>query len=1129
MSRCPDSTRIAAYLDDRLFEEERRVLEEHFAGCESCWREFADSVACLAELRAEETTAVPAPRRLARLKHRLATKHGRSAAIAATLALVVGASGWLSYDRLVAPAAGEASELHAGVVERRPVVPRFTGAEWKPRPSDRVRGVTAAPSLEPGAWRYQKRVDEARLAAGDSPSGAQLQRLGAAYLLAGDADQGLQTLERATAAVPEDAHALSDLGAAYLARGIERDDGNDVAQALETIDRALEGAPDLLEARFNRALALEEMTLPGEASRAWRMYLELDARSPWAEEARERLEHLARRPVEVPAAAQLRAAIVAAATAGDVAKLAALVDEHRQEAREAFQLDLMPAWGAATIDGDAVDAAEHFASAARLAALWERQTEDRSLARQIADVERSPLERMAFARGHQALARGIDALEALQLEPARTALATARRELPASAAARAWADLYTVACDFYRQGPEPALSRRLEALLPLAESDAPLRAYLGWMRGLLHFGRGEPQAIELYEQSLREFERLEEIDHVAWLHSLSGDALTLFGDLPRAWSHRREVLAAFPRLTHGERRFEVLLGPAIGAAYLERRPHVAASLLSELASQPQGWAPRQSAELQLWLSRVRTTLGDRKQALAHWQAAKAWLWQVEDRDIRQRLAAELQAASGSIATSPAAAVAALSKTIDRSRGGAPDFRYPGLLLERARAYRLLGDEPRALADLREGVDWLSRQPAAGPVQSLWSQRLARGDDLFDELVAAELAAGQLERAFVAAERDRWRTFSRSVGTQRGAARPLAAEDMPSTLMALRKELGPGTALLYFCLLDKEALLWRVESAGVSTIRLQAPPAAITARATQLQTDLAAGAWTSHTGATARGLYRDLILPAGLGDDVRRLVIVPDGPLDQLPFAALVDPRSGRFLVEQRTVEVSPSAASFLAGRTRQEQLRSQPPSVLAFGDPLPDSELYPTLRPLAAAREEARLVARSYRRREVLVGERATREALLARAGDYSVLHFAGHAVNNLVDPSRSSLALAHAPNSDQPGAVFAYELAPAHFDRTRLVVLAGCGTGSGPASGGSETLSLARAFLAARVPTVVASFWPVADGRTVELMTALHTGLARGQEPAAALRAAQLSLLRSGDPGLRSPSTWAAFGVLGG
>jgi CHAT domain-containing protein len=97
------------------------------------------------------------------------------------------------------------------------------------------------------------------------------------------------------------------------------------------------------------------------------------------------------------------------------------------------------------------------------------------------------------------------------------------------------------------------------------------------------------------------------------------------------------------------------------------------------------------------------------------------------------------------------------------------------------------------------------------------------------------------------------------------------------------------------------------------------------------------------------------------------------------------------------------------------------------------------------------------------------------------------------------------------------------------LVVLAGCGTASGPVSGGAGSLSLARAFLAARVPTVVASLWPVVDDRTAHVMTALHTRLSGGDDPAHALREAQVMLLRSPDPELRSPSTWAAFRAFGG
>jgi len=956
-------------------------------------------------------------------------------------------------------------------------------------------------------------------------------------LLAGSADEGLQALERATVAGPGDPRALSDLGAAYLARGVAGGDGNDVAEALETIDRALVAAPDLLEARFNRALALDEMPLPGEAARAWQAYLELDAQSPWAAEARGRLEKLARPAAATSNASQLRADIVRAADEdtdrlvdrradrlGD--RLGDLVSRHRQEAREAFALDLLPVWAGAVLDGDEAEASVRLAAARRVAAEWQRQTDDRSLLRQVEEIESAGADRESFARGHRALALGLRTLEAMQVGKAAAALADAQRELPASSAARVWADLSALACEFYRRGPESALLQQFESLAPRAEGDEPLRAHLAWLLGLLHARRGELQTLARYEESLAGFERLGESDHVLWLHWLLGDVQALYGDLPRAWGHRRQMLAALPGLTHQAWRFNLLLGPATGTAFLEGRAHVASALLDELSATPMPLGPSQAAELELWRSQIALELGEREPARVALRAATAWLGQIDDVAVRRGFAAELQAANGLSAEASPAALASLSKTIDRMRTGAPNFRFPALLLERARAYRQAGDQRRAAADLREGAAWLVRQSSPDPVQGLWLERLSGGDALFEELVSLEMAAGRADRAFEVAEQARSRDPLAAAAQQTKAG--VSAQDRPSTLNALQERLEPGTTVLYFCLLAKEALLWRVDSTGAALIRLEARPAELADWATQLRTDLAAGAWTPRTREVARRLHRGLITPARLGGDVHKLVVVVGGALDQLPFAALVDPQTGRFLVEERAVETAPSAAAFLAAQARARQLGSQRPSILAVGDPRADQELYPGLAALPAAADEARQVAQLYARREVLLGDRATAGLLLARAGAYDVLHFAGHAVVNRVDPSRSSLALARGAGGDRPGALFAFELSAQRFERTRLVVLAGCGTGSGPESASAGTLSLARAFLVARVPSVVASLWPVADGRTVELMTALHAGVSRGEEPAEALRAAQLTLLKAREPALRSPSTWAAFRILG-
>lgn len=1125
MLRCPDSARIAAYLDDRLFEEERRALEEHFTTCESCWGVFADSVATIAEMRLEAGADQVTLRRPSLLAAALAAGYRRWTAAAAFLC-VVGLTGWFVHGRSDTASGAELVGA-AGIFERRPVLPRFTGSDWKPEPEDRVRAAGATSTPQRGAWRYLKLVDEAKAAVGDSPDARQLERLGAAYFLAGHSEQGLQTLERASVAAAGDGAVLNDLAAGYLGRGIENDDGNDMAEALELLGRALEVDPDRLDASFNRALALELMPLPVQARRAWQHYLDLDPHSKWAGEARQRLQRLALPPALAPTTAELRVGIVATAAAKD-ASLEGLVRAHRQEAREAFELDLLPAWGRAVVEGDQLEAVTRLESARRLAIEWQRQTNDRSLVRQVAEIERAGAAAHRFARGHQALAAGLEALEKVRIGEAADALSTAVAELPKYSAAHAWAAVSALACESYRRPPDDLLSNQLDSLAARADDDEPLRAHLAWLRGLLRLRRGDAQSLPLLEEALDGFEQLDETDHVVWLDYVLGDARALFGDLPRAWQHRRKVLAALPALTHPERRFSLVLGPATGAAFMEERPHVGSELLGELSTPVTPWEPRKAAELELWRSRVELKLGQRGKARAALGEGTAWLWQVDDVAVRRRLAAELQTANGLVTEPGPAAVASLSATIERARRLGPDFRFPSLLLERARTYRQAGDKARAIADLDEGTEWLMRQPLADSVQSLWSERLAGGDALFDELVSLQLDTGHPERAFVTAERARSRGISRTAPGEH-AIGGIPAEDSAPTLTVLKGRLDAGTALLYFCLLEKEAILWRVDSAGAVMVRLQARPDELAAWATQLQTDLAAGAWTPRTREVARRLYRELLTPAQLAGNVHKLVIIPDGQLDQLPFAALVDPRTERFLVEQQVIEVAPSAATFVAARARGRQLNAGRPSILAVGDPRPDLEHYQNLLPLPAAANEARRVAQLYSRRDVLVGERATRDALLASARNYDVLHFAGHALVNRVDPSRSSLALARSPNSMQPGALFAYELSASRFAHTRLVVLAACGTGSGVQSDSAGTLSLARAFLAARVPSVVASLWSVPDGSTGELMAAFHAHVSRGEQPAEALREAQLTLLRAGESALRSPSAWASFQALGG
>jgi CHAT domain-containing protein len=334
-------------------------------------------------------------------------------------------------------------------------------------------------------------------------------------------------------------------------------------------------------------------------------------------------------------------------------------------------------------------------------------------------------------------------------------------------------------------------------------------------------------------------------------------------------------------------------------------------------------------------------------------------------------------------------------------------------------------------------------------------------------------------------------------------------------------------MLFYAVLGDRVLVWRISRAGATLIPLPVRSGELAHWIQALRTDLAAGAWTAGTRRVAQKLYATLLLPAHLDDP--SLVIVPDKDLHSLPFAALVDPVTGRFLVEERELAVAPSVALYLRGHDRWRELPQAPPqSAVVVGDPTVDHVLFPGLLPLPGAREEARKIAALYPRHELLLGSAATRAALLASTGRGEVLHFAGHAAVNAVAPERSSLPLAAAPTVAD-SVLTAAEIGTLHLGRTRAVVLSTCDSAAGARPPGAGPISLARAFLDAGAPAVIASLWAIPDGPTAPLIARVHQQLRAGEKATAALRAAQLDALRSREPSLRSPAVWAAFESFGG
>ncbi|HXD31880.1 MAG TPA: hypothetical protein VN643_12235 [Pyrinomonadaceae bacterium] len=86
----------------------------------------------------------------------------------------------------------------------------------------------------------------------------------------------------------------NDLGAAHfeLAKTVKDKRFEELSRSLEEFTKATELDSNLLEALFNKALVQQQLRLPQQARESWLLYLQKDASSPWAEEARKNLTKL---------------------------------------------------------------------------------------------------------------------------------------------------------------------------------------------------------------------------------------------------------------------------------------------------------------------------------------------------------------------------------------------------------------------------------------------------------------------------------------------------------------------------------------------------------------------------------------------------------------------------------------------------------------------------------------------------------------------------------------------------------------------------------------------------------------------------------------------------------------------
>ncbi len=405
---------------------------------------------------------------------------------------------------------------------------------------------------------------------------------------------------------------------------------------------------------------------------------------------------------------------------------------------------------------------------------------------------------------------------------------------------------------------------------------------------------------------------------------------------------------------------------------------------------------------------------------------------------------------------------------------------------------------------------------------------------------------------------RWRMDQLMEEMRRRVPR-LAALRYPRTLdfEAARSALDPGTAMLSYSVGGKDTWLFLLRrETPLIALKLPLGRSDLRSRIEEFRSLIQQARPGSQLGIgrqqqlvpAARRLYDALIAPVeDVLDSSRRIAILADGPLQVLPFDALIrrsakpssDPNDDvEYLIEWKPIHWVASATVFA-------DLRSNRPGasgpgrrgdgateLAAFGDPAypssPDLNLDDPVgsprvrsalrrgfrfRPLPSTRREVKGIAALFSRNaSVFLGEDANEENLKALPPETRYLHVAAHGFLDHRFPMNSALALAilqDGTTQSEDGLLQVWEIFESVRIEADLVVLSACDSGLGTELAGEGLNGLTRAFQFAGAQSVVASLWEVADDATATFMIRFYEFLKSGRSKDEALRRAKIELIR--------------------
>ena len=1014
--------------------------------------------------------------------------------------------------------------------DQRPLEARISG--WRYAPAISLRGDPKVDYLarDRAASLLQTAVNDRREA-------ESLHALGQSYLAGREFDKAIDQFEQALE-LSNEAKIHSDLGAAFLEKGktalTDESQGKAVeyfAKALEHLTRAIELDSSLLEPLFNRALTYKYLGLPDKAEQDWRPYLEKDPNSQWSNEAREQLKELEGiRQRTSQTQSQIFDEFVKSIDAGDRESAWKIVRESQNRSGNVVVEQLLDNYLERGIDTelqrlasmaemDLVKNGERFYSDV-LNFYRSAKPEQRELAKQARQLMKQSHEGWGQLDPKENLTLFTDAKKLFEEAGDFTEAKYADYWIafshyspqPATAEVRKiiWPLITTcersnyrwlkVRCLYLRSINEFALNQHSKAVssaheaAKLAETTSDPVGLLNVVSSLIHYYR----YLGNYRKSLAQIQKALPVVSSITLDPVQGSRHYSFGAIAfaamdfydAALNYQEAALRRMSRNTSGGIAYQHAF---LGAINGKRRHFDDAlrnvSTASEIATTHS--LKNQMAYAALERGHIYREMGDCDKAVDSY---------TQSIDLYNSL-----------------------KNLETHIYHA----HKGRLL----CYVAQKDDARAQHEIATTLRLIEKYRQQISEENNRNSFFQIEQSVYDLAIDFEVSRmNNPDRAFEYLQYSRGRSLldllnadgSNTNGNSDDPDNVFATVTQPESAATIKEKLPENTQLVQYAVLEDKILIWLISRQGVTLRPVNVSQQALNQMiARYLQGVSKPSATGQDQQRFATELYSLLVQPvASLLDPQKVICIIPDKNLSYVPFSALVSP-AGKHLIEDYVLTTSQSPSVFLeCSKHALEKSKVKQERLLSVGNPRFERTAFPKLDDLPNAKREAVEVASLYNTLPLLESS-ATPAAVTNQMLKADVVHLAMHSVLDGELPSYSKLLLAK-------GDLHAYEIYRRKLPRTRLVVLSSCQSGAERYYDGEGMASLARAFLSAGVPLVVASLWPVDSKATEKLMVSFHRERAQGST-AEALAKAQREMLQDPENRYRSPYYWAAFALNGG